>query len=83
MNRVFTTSMEVGVKVYAENVMTGERRHTSSAYLTFVALDMDQKAHPVRPLILETPEDQRRWEDAGERRRVRLHMRNKRPLEDI
>ena len=83
VNRVFTTSMEVGVKVYAENVMTGERRHTSSAYLTFVAVDMDQKAHPVRPLILETPEDKRRWEDAGERRRVRLHMRAKRPLEDI
>jgi acyl-CoA hydrolase len=82
VNRVFNTSMEVGVKVYAENVLTGERRHTSSAYLTFVAVDMDQKAHPVRPLILETPEDKRRYEDAGERRRVRLNMRNKKPLDD-
>jgi acyl-CoA hydrolase len=69
--------------VYAENVLTGERRHTSTAYLTFVAVDLDQKAHAVRPLILETDEDKRRYEEAGERRRVRLAMRNKQPLADI
>lgn len=83
VNRVFNTSMEVGVKVYAENVLTGERRHTSSAYLTFVAVDLEQKAHSVRPLILETPEDKRRFDDAGERRRVRLSMRHKKPLDDL
>ncbi len=83
VNRAFNTSMEVGVKVYAENVLTGERRHTSTAYLTFVAVDLDQKAHAVRPLILETDEDKRRYEEAGERRRVRLAMRNKEPLTDL
>lgn len=83
VNRVFNTSMEVGVKVYAENVLTAERRHTSTAYLTFVAVDLDQKAHTVRPLILETEEDRRRYEEAGERRRVRLAMRHKQPVTDL
>lgn len=82
VNRVFHTSMEVGVKVFAENVMTGERRHTSTAYVTFVALDMNQQPHPVPPLILETESDRRRFHDAGERRRIRLAMRHKRPPED-
>src|SRR6267154_6306631 len=51
VNRVFHTSMEVGVEVYSENVLTGERKHTTSAYVTFVAID--EKTHrpkPVRPL---------------------------------
>lgn len=82
INRVFHTSMEVGVKVFAENVMTGERRHTSTAYVTFVALDMNQQPHPVPPLILETESDRRRFHEAGERRRIRLAMRHKRPPED-
>jgi acyl-CoA hydrolase len=58
-------------------VLTGERKHTSSAYVTFVAIDLDRKPHPVPPLILETDEDRRRFEEAGERRRIRLAMRNK------
>ncbi|MGB8653365.1 MAG: acyl-CoA thioesterase [Candidatus Acidiferrales bacterium] len=82
INRVFSTSMEVGVKVFAENALTGERRHTSTAYVTFVALDSDHHPHPVPPLILETKEDHRRYRDAGDRRRVRLAMRHKRPLDD-
>jgi acyl-CoA hydrolase len=82
INRVFHTSLEVGVKVFAENALTGERRHTSTAYVTFVALDMDHHPHPVPPLILENEEDRRRYREAGERRRVRLAMRHKRPLED-
>src|SRR5271163_4254692 len=53
VNRVFRTSMEVGVKVFSENVLTGERRHTSTAYLTYVALNLDREPHPVPPLILE------------------------------
>ncbi|MGH9748259.1 MAG: acyl-CoA thioesterase [Candidatus Acidiferrales bacterium] len=77
VNRVFRTSMEVGVKVYSENVLTGERKHTSSAYLTFVAIDLQRMPHAVPPLILETDDDRRRFEEAGERRRMRLEMRNK------
>ena len=47
VNRVFRTSMEVGVKVTAENLLTGEQRHTCSAYLTFVALDETRKPTPI------------------------------------
>jgi len=80
VNRVFNTSMEVGVKVFSENFLTGERKHTSSAFVTFVAIDQNRDPHPVTQLILETDEDRRRYNDAGERRRVRLAMRHKRPL---
>ncbi|MGA7915985.1 MAG: acyl-CoA thioesterase [Candidatus Acidiferrales bacterium] len=82
VNRVFNTSMEVGVKVFAENILTGERRHTSTAYVTFVALDANQQPHAVPPLILETEDERRRYREAGERRRVRLSMRHKLPLSD-
>lgn len=82
VNRVFQTSMEVGVKVFSENILTGERKHTSSAYVTFVAIDLKGEPHNVPPLILETDEDRRRYRDAGERRRVRLAMRHKRPLSE-
>jgi acyl-CoA hydrolase len=77
VNRVFNTSMEVGVKVFSENVLTGQRKHTSSAYLTFVALDLNRKPHPVPPLILETEDDRRRFREAGERRELRLTTRHK------
>ena len=76
VNRVFHTSMEVGVEVYSENVLTGERKHTTSAYVTFVAIDektLQPKA--VRPLIVETPEEKRRYEEAAERRKTRLALR--------
>jgi acyl-CoA hydrolase len=82
VNRVFNTSMEVGVKVFAENILTGERRHTSTAYVTFVALDANHQPHGVPPLILETEDERRRYREAGERRRVRLQMRHKLPLAD-
>jgi acyl-CoA hydrolase len=77
VNRVFHTSMEVGVKIFSENILTGERKHTSSAYLTFVAIDSNGQPHNIPPLILETDDDRRRFHDAGERRRVRLAMRHK------
>jgi len=80
VNRVFHTSMEVGVKVFSENVLTGERKHTSSAYVTFVAIDSKGQPHAIPPLILETDDDRRRYRDAGERRRVRLAMRHKKSL---
>jgi acyl-CoA hydrolase len=72
VNRVFRTSMEVGVKVWVENPRTGEILHTSSAYLTFVAIDDDGKPAPVMPVIPESEEDERRYHDAGRRREYRL-----------
>src|SRR6202022_2226643 len=76
VNRVFHTSMEVGVEVYSENVLTGERKHTTSAYVTFVAIaEKTHRREPVRRLIVETPEEKRRYEEAAERRRTRLALR--------
>ncbi len=80
VNRVFRTSMEIGVKVFSENVLTGERKHTSSAYLTFVAIDENRNPRTISPLLLETAEDRRRFREAGQRRRFRLAHRFKRPL---
>ena len=78
VNRVFRTSMEVGVKVWVENLMTGLRLHTSSAYLTFVAIDREGNRVPVPAVIPETDDEKRRYEDAARRRQYRLEMRNKR-----
>ena len=76
VNRVFHTSMEVGVEVYSENVLTGERKHTTSAYVTFVAIDEKTlKPKAVRPLIVKTREEKRRYEEAVERRKTRLALR--------
>jgi acyl-CoA hydrolase len=75
VNRVFHTSMEVGVRVMVEDLLTGVRQHTSSAYLTFVALDEHGKPVPICPAIPETPEEMRRYEEAGERREYRMALR--------
>ena len=77
VNRVFHTSMEVGVKVMVEDLMTGRKQHTCSAYLTFVALDARGNPTPIPPVVPETEEEQRRYRDAGERREYRLAMRNR------
>ncbi len=77
VNRVFRTSMEVGVKVMVEDLATGETRHTSSAYLTFVAVDAEGNRIPVPPVIPETEEEKRRYEEAARRREIRLEMRQK------
>ena len=77
VNRVFRTSMEIGVYVETENLLTGERVHTCSAYLTFVALDRDGRATPTEPVIPETDEEKRRYRQAGERRENRLALRNR------
>ncbi|MFQ5927968.1 MAG: acyl-CoA thioesterase [Terriglobia bacterium] len=77
VNRVFRTSLEVGVKVFAENVLTGERKHTSSAYVTFVAIDEQGQPKPVPPVICETPNERRRFQQAGLRRQWRLAHRFK------
>lgn len=75
VNRVFRTSMEVGVKVTTEKLLTGEKRHTCSAYLTFVALDDDGNPIAAAPVVPETEDEQRRYREAGERREYRLATR--------
>jgi len=77
VNRVFRSSMEVGVKVETEELLTGIKLHTCSAYLTFVALDENRKATEIPPVIPESEEEQRRYREAGERREYRLAMRAK------
>ena len=77
VNRVFRTSMEVGVKVWVEDLQTGAVRHTSSAYLTFVALDEQGQPVAIPPVIPETEEEMRRYEEAARRRDYRLEMRRK------
>jgi uncharacterized protein (TIGR00369 family) len=72
VNDVGETSVEVGVRVESETVVSGERRHTSSAYLVFVALDERGKPRPVPPLVAETPTQQRRQREAKIRRETRL-----------
>jgi acyl-CoA hydrolase len=75
VNYVGRTSMEVGVRIEAEDLLTGNRRHTNSCYLTFVAIDRNGRPVEVPLLIPETPDEQRRFEAASERRRRRLEER--------
>jgi acyl-CoA hydrolase len=75
VNAAWHTSMEVGVRVEAENPFSGETRHTSSAYLTMVALDDDGKPTPVPALVPVTPEEERRNREAQLRRCNRLDER--------
>jgi acyl-CoA hydrolase len=71
VNRAFRTSMEIGVKCFVENYISGTRRHISSAYLTFVAVDAKGYRIPVPQVIPESDEEKRRFEDAGRRRDMR------------
>jgi len=71
VNRVFHTSMEVGVKVWVENYHAESKRHVSSAYLTFVAIDKAGHRLQVAPVIPETADEKRRYEDATRRREIR------------
>jgi acyl-CoA hydrolase len=77
VNRVFNTSMEVGVRVLVEDIHSGEVRHSNSAYLTFVSLDAVNKA-PVKvlPIIPESPEEIRRYEHALIRREQRIREKH-------
>jgi acyl-CoA hydrolase len=75
VNRAFNTSMEIGVKVWVENLKTGEVRHTSSAYLTFVAIDAKGNRIRVAPVVPESADEIRRYEEAGERRKYRLELK--------
>ncbi len=75
VNRAFKTSMEVGVHVDVEDFRTGDIRHVSSAYLTFVAIDEHGRAIQVPEIHPETPEEQVRYKEAEARRAHRLKMR--------
>ncbi len=77
LNFVGKTSMELGVRVEAETLITGHRRHTASAYLTFVALDSNGRPLSIPPLVLETDEEKRRNQEAKDRRKTRLVERTK------
>jgi acyl-CoA hydrolase len=67
--------MEVGVRVEAEDLSTGARRHTNSCYLTFVAIDRNHRPIEIPPIMPETEDEKRRYAAAQERRRRRLEER--------
>ena len=77
INLVGRTSMEIGVRVEAEDLITGETTHTATAYLTFVALSEDGRPTKVPPLILQSDSDERRNREARLRREKRLSERKK------
>lgn len=77
LNFVGRTSMEIGVRVEAENLMTGEVKHAASAYLTYVAIDRKGRPVEVPPLIVETDDERRRFREAKSRREMRLAERHK------
>ncbi len=75
VNFVGTTSMEVGVRIEAENLLTGRKRHTNSCYVTFVAIDRAGKPVGVPEMVLESDDEIRRHAAASERRRLRMNER--------
>jgi acyl-CoA hydrolase len=75
VNAVWRTSMEVGVRVEAEDPRSGDVRHTSTAYLTMVAIDDDGRPTAVPPLAVESDDEQRRQREAALRRQNRLSER--------
>ncbi len=66
------TSMEVGVKIIAENVLSGDKRHTNSCYITYVALDEQGVPTEIPPILPETADEKRRYDRAAQRRASRL-----------
>ncbi len=78
VNRAFHTSMEVGVKCWVENYITGTKRHVSSAYLTFVAIDEKCNRLQVPPVVPETDDEKRRFLDAQRRRDARIAEQQRR-----
>jgi acyl-CoA hydrolase len=75
VNRVFNTSLEIGVRVTKENLITGEKVFTNTAYLTFVAIDEAGKPTPVSHIKPESKDEKRRYADAARRRELRLQNR--------
>jgi acyl-CoA hydrolase len=78
VNFTGTTSMEIGVKVFAQNPITGDERHTNTCYATFVALDENGRPARVPPVATETEDEQRRFEAGRQRREERLAKRRPR-----
>ena len=78
VNYVGRTSIEVGVRIEAENLKTGKVTHTGSSYVTYVALDEKGKPTPVPQAIPRTPDEKRRWREGKERREQRLKERARR-----
>lgn len=76
INRAWSSSMEIGVKVMAENSFLGEERHIVSAYFTFVALDENHIPTDVPQVLPETAQEKQRFDHAEIRRNARLRMRN-------
>ena len=72
VNRVFHTSLEIGVRVTTENLITGVRRHTNSCYLTYVAIDDAGRPTEVPPVVAETEEERLRFRAAERRRAARI-----------
>jgi acyl-CoA hydrolase len=75
INRVWKTSMEIGVKVFKEDFRTGEQVHILSAYFTFVALDDNFRPVEIAPILPETSEEKRRYQEAEDRRQNRLRQK--------
>lgn len=71
VNYVGTTSMEIGVRIEAEDLRTGKTVHTGSCYLTYVALDENGRPTPIPKVIPETPDEERRYRQAIARRKIR------------
>lgn len=74
VNYVGRTSMEIGVRVEAENLLSGTKRHTNTCYLTFVAIDADHRPVPVPPLKLENEEDEKRFREGKRRKEVKMAL---------
>ncbi len=79
VNYVGRTSMEVGVKIHAEDVPTGTRRHTNTCYVTFVAIDNQGRPRSVAPVVPETSEEKRRYAAAEARRALRRRHAKEQP----
>lgn len=82
VTRAFTTSMEVGIEVWAEDNRAGTKRHCNRAYYTFVAVDGDGRPIPVPAVAPETDEELANYESAGRRRQLRLVLAGRLALED-
>jgi acyl-CoA hydrolase len=77
VTRTFSTSMEVYMQVWAENLRTGERRLCTTSYYTFVAVDADGRPVPVPAVIPETDYEKHQYDAAEERRKIRLELSQK------